>query len=199
MSLAFRIGLPTAMTAVLFCTLTTAERERNAWVAECARADQKAATSSDVESIQFILPFHHSEMVLDAIGFQWPAFIVAGEFAPVPQLHSVREPVEPTTASYVALAVAVGIYWFAIAVWADRTLIRRKRPIHSRVVRIILTVTFVLTALWFLLFLGKDLSRGWQEGPHGAYGLTAWLGLVAVFLLTEINAFRRRPAGTRGP
>lgn len=94
------------------------------------------------------------------------------------------------------LALAVGLYWFAIAVWIDRRFIRRKRPIHSRVVRIILTASFVLTTLSFLLFLGKDLLGGWTEGPQGAYGVTAWLALVSTILLTEVNGFRRRPVTT---
>ena len=54
----------------------------------------------------------------------------------------------------------------------------------------------VLTALLFVVFLGKDLLRGWPEGPQGAYGVTAWLALVSTILLTEVNGFRRRPVTT---
>jgi hypothetical protein len=196
-SLAFRIALPVAMLAMLFYTLMAADREQSTWIAQRDSAQQKAVTNSDIESIPFVLPFQHSARIQDAIGLQWPAFAVAGIIAPVPRLfYSERKPLTPTWAGYVTLALAVGLYWFAIAVWIDRRFIRSKRPIHSRVVRIILTASFVLTTLSFLLFLGKDLLRGWPEGPQGAYGVTAWLALVSTILWTEVNGFRRRPVTT---
>jgi hypothetical protein len=197
--LAFRIALPTVMVAVLFYTLRTAERELRIWIAQRENAHQKAVTNSDIESIPFILPFQHSARIQDAVGFQWPAFAAAGFIAPVPQLfYSDRKPVPPTWASYVALAVSAGIYWLAIAFWIDRRFIQRKRPSHSGIVRIILMVTLVLTALFFVLFLGKDLLGGWPEGPQGAYGVTAWLALASTMLLTELKGFRRRSASTPG-
>lgn len=187
------------MLAVLFYTLRTAEREQRTWIAQRESAHQKAVTNSDIESIPFILPFQHSARIQDAVGFQWPAFAAAGFIAPVPQLfYSDRRPVPPTWASYVALAVSAGIYWFAIALWIDRRFIQRKRPNHSGIVRIILMVTLVLTALFFVLFLGKDLLGGWPEGPQGAFGVTAWLALASTMLLTELKGFRRRPASTPG-
>lgn len=195
--LAFRIALPTAMLAVLFYTLRTAEREQRTWIAQRENAHQKAVTNSDIESIPFILPFQHSARIQDVIGLQWPAFAVAGLIAPVPQLfYAERKPTTSTWAGYVTLALAVGLYWFAIAVWIDRRLIQRKRPIHSRVVRVIITTSFVLTALWFVVFLGKDLLGGWPEGPQGAYGVTAWLALASALLLTEIKGFRQGPVST---
>jgi hypothetical protein len=197
-SIAFRIALPVAMLATLFYTLMAAEREQSAWIAQGNGAHQKGGHKQDIESIPFVLPFQHSARIQDAIGLQWPAFAVAGIIAPVPRLfYSERNPPTLTLASYVTLTLAVGVYWFAIAVWIDRRFIQRRNPIHSRVVRIILRAGFVLTAFFFLLFLGKDLLRGWPEGPQGAYGMTAWLALVSTILLTEINGFRRRPATTR--
>jgi hypothetical protein len=191
-NLALRIALPVAMLAVLFYTLMAVEREQSAWIAQRDSAHQHAVTNSDIESIPFVLPFQHSARIQDVIGLQWPAFAVAGLIAPIPPpFYSERKPLTPTWVSYVTLALAMGLYWFAIAVWIDRRFIQHKRPIHSRVVRIILTPTFVLTALFFLLFLGKDLVRGWPEGPQGAYGVTAWLALVSTILLTEVNGFRR--------
>jgi hypothetical protein len=185
------------MLAVLFYTLRTAEREQRTWIAQRESAHQKAVTNSDIESIPFVLPFQHSARIQDVIGLQWPAFAVAGIIVPTPQLfYTERKPTTSTWASYVTLALAVGLYWFVIAVWIDRRLIQRKRPIHSRVVRIIITTSFVLTALWFVVFLGKDLLGGWPEGPQGAYGVTAWLALVSTILLIEVNGFRRRPVTT---
>jgi hypothetical protein len=186
--------LPAVMLAVLFYTLVAADSEHRAWIARIESARQKAVTNSDIESIPFVLPFQHNARILDAIGLQWPAFAVAGLIAPVPQLYySERKPSTATSTSYVALPLAVGIYWFLFAVWIDRRLIQRLRPVHSKVVRIILIVTFALTGLFFLLFLGKDLMGGWPEGPQGAYGVTGWLAVVSAMLLTEINGFRREP------
>jgi hypothetical protein len=163
---AFRIALPTAMLAVLFYTLLAADREQSTWIAQRDSAHQKAVTNSDIESIPFVLPFQHSARIQDVIGLQWPAFAVAGTIAPAPQMfYSERKPLTPTWAGYVTLALTVGLYWFAIAVWIDRRLIQRKRPIHSRVVRIILTTSFVLTALLFVLFL-------WQRPPRRLAGRT---------------------------
>jgi len=198
--LAYRLVMPVAMLAVLFLILRTAEREQRAWIAQRASAHQKTIDATDIESIPFVLPFQHSATVQDAIGFQWPAFAVAGIIAPVPQLfYSERNPIALTHTSYVALALAVGIYWFVIAVWVDRRLIQRKEPIHSKVVRIVLTVAFVLIALFLLVFLGKDLVAGWPEGPQGAYGITVWLALVCTILLTELRGFHRRRVATPRP
>jgi hypothetical protein len=193
--LAFRIALPAAMIALLFYTLGTAEREQRTWIAQRDNAHRKAVTNSDIGSTPFIFPFQHSARIQDVIGLQWPAFAAAGMIAPAPQMfYSERNPITFTWISYVTLALAVGLYWFAIAIWIDRRVIRRKRPVHARVVRIIFTTCFVLTALLFVLFLGKDLLGGWPEGPQGAYGVTAWLALVCTILLTEVNGFRRGPA-----
>ncbi len=166
------------MLATLIYTLNTAEREQRLWNAQRESAHQKIVTNSDIESIPFVLPFQYSARILDAIGLQWPAFAVAGIIAPVPPLfYPDRKPITPTWASYVALAAAVGLYWFAIAVWIDTRFIQHKicRSI-SRIVRIIITVSFVLTALVFLLFLGKDLLRRRLAGRnHRAHMVsTAW-------------------------
>ncbi|MGO9228575.1 MAG: hypothetical protein ACLQKA_05100 [Bryobacteraceae bacterium] len=109
-------------------------------------------------------------------------------------LHLGSKPIARTKVGYGALVIAVGLYWFVVATWIDMRFIRRKRAIHSRAVRVIFGASFVLAALLFLLFLGKDVMRGWQEGPQGAYGLTAWLALVSTILLVEIDFFRRSPA-----
>jgi len=152
------------MLALLFYILRATEREQRTWAAQRDTAHQKAVTNTDYESIPFVPPFQHSARLLDAIGIQWPAFAAAGLLTSVPQLfYSNRRPISPTWTSYVALAVSVGIYWFAIAVWIDRRLIQRKRQSHSGVVRIILVVTLVPTALFLALFLGKDLLGGWQH------------------------------------
>src|SRR5258708_7353263 len=97
--LAFRIALPTAMLAVLFYTLRTAEREQRTWIAQRENAHQKAVANSDIESIPFILPFQHSARIQDVIGLQWPAFAVAGIIAPAPQLfYAARKPITSTWA-----------------------------------------------------------------------------------------------------
>jgi hypothetical protein len=191
--LAFHMALPAAMLVMLFYTLKAAEREQRTWIAQRESAHQKAVTSNDIESIPFVLPFQHSARIQDAVGLQWPAFVLAGIIAPVPQLfYSERKPITLTWASYAVLAVAVSLYWFAIGLWIDKRFIQRNRPAHSRVVRIVLSATFVLTTLLFVLFLGKDLLGGWPEGPQGAYGVTLWLAFASTVLLTEINGFRRR-------
>jgi predicted ferric reductase len=133
------------------------------------------------------------------MGFQWPAFAAAGIIAVPPLLSLPQELAVNTWVNYIPLVLAVGLYWFLIAVWIDVRVIERRRPVHSRAVRIVFRAAFALTALLFVLFLGKDLLGGWQEGPHGAYGLTAWLALVSIILTTEVNFFRRAPVitGTR--
>jgi len=133
-------------------------------------------------------------MIQDAIGFQWPAFAVAGIIAPILRLSYERKPIALTWASYVTLALAVGLYWFAIGVWIDKRLIEHKCPIHSKVVQIAITACLALTVFFFLILLGKDLLRGWPEGPQGAYGVTAWLALVSTILWIELNGFRRKAA-----
>src|SRR5437870_3045024 len=70
------------MLAVLFYTLRAAEQERHTWIAQGEDAHQEAATSSDVESIPFVLPFQHSTRIQDVIGFRWPAFAVEAERLP---------------------------------------------------------------------------------------------------------------------
>jgi len=197
-SLLFRIALPALSVAVLFYTLETAQREQHAWIAGRERAAQTPITNNDIESIPFGLPFQHGPRIQDAIGFQWPAFVAAGTVAPVPQLfYPQREPVALTRSSYVALVFAVGIYWFLIGAWIDSRFVQRNRPTYSRSIRGTYTIAFVLTALWFVLFLGKDLLGGWPEGPHGAYGVTAWLALASAILMTEIkgstNSARHNP------
>ena len=150
-----------------------------------------AVTGSDVESIPFIPSFHHSARIQDLIGFQWPAFAIAGAIAPVPQLfYADRKSAVPAKAGYAVLALTAGLYWFLVGVWLDTRVVQRKKPNHSRTVRIIFVVAFVLTTLFFVVFLGKDLLGGWPEGPQGAYGLTAWLALTSTILLTEINGFQ---------
>ncbi|MGA3028069.1 MAG: hypothetical protein ABSF98_25235 [Bryobacteraceae bacterium] len=195
--LAFRIVLPTVMLAVLFYTLRAAERERRSWIMLHENAHQKAVTNNDVESVPFVLPFRYSARILDAILFQWPAFAIAGIIAPVPPPpYTERQSVVRTRLSYVALGLAVGLYWYLFAAWIDRRLIQRKEPTHHKVVRIIFTVVFVLTVLFFVLFLGKELVGGWPEGPQGAYGVTAWLALASIILMIEVKGFRRLPVST---
>ena len=191
--LPFRIALPAAMLAVLLYTLKAAEREQRTWIADRENAHQNAVTSNDSESIPFVLPFQHSARIQDAIGLQWPAFVSAGIIVPVPQLfYSERKSITLTWRSYAGLAVAVGLYWFALGLWIDYRFVQRKKPAHSRAVRIVLSVSFLLTTVLFVLFLGKDLLGGWPEGPQGAYGVTIWLALASTMLLTEVNGFRRR-------
>jgi len=84
--LAFHMALPAAMLVMLFYTLKAAEREQRTWIAQRESAHQKAVTSNDIESIPFVLPFQHSARIQDAVGLQWPAFVLAGIIAPVPQL-----------------------------------------------------------------------------------------------------------------
>lgn len=187
-SLLFRIALPALSVAVLFYTLETAQREQHAWIAGRERAARTPITNNKIESIPFVLPFQHGSRIQDAIGFQWPAFVAAGTIAPVPQLfYAQMEPVAFTRNSYVALAFAVGIYWFLIGVWIDSRFVQRNRPTYSPIIRGTYTIAFALTALWLVLFLGKDLLGGWPEGPHGAYGVTAWLALASTILMTEIK------------
>jgi uncharacterized membrane protein YsdA (DUF1294 family) len=190
--LALRVTLPAVMLVALFYTLRSAERERRAWIIQEERAHQEAVIGSDVGSISFVLPFRHSDRMQDLIGFQWPAFAVAGTIAPVPELfYANRKPAAPTNVANAALALTVGLYWFLVGAWMDRRLVQRKRPNHSRPVRIIFVATFALTTLYFAVFLGKDLAGGWPEGPQGAYGVTAWLALTSSMLLTEIDGLRR--------
>ncbi len=197
-SLTFRLALPALMLAMLIYTLNAADREQRMWYTQRESSHQKTVTNNDIESVPFVFPLQRSARIQDAIGLQWPAFAVAGIIAPVPRLfYSETKPLMSTWATYVTLALAVGLYWFAIAVWIDRRFIQRTRPSHSRVVRIMITVSFVLTALLFSLFLAKDLlPGGWPEGPQGAYGVTAWLALIATILLTEVNGFRRNAVTT---
>jgi hypothetical protein len=191
--LAFRIALPAAMLAFLLYTLKTAEQEQRTWIAQRENAHQNAVTSNDIESIPFVLPFQHSARIQDAIGLQWPAFVSAGIIVLVPQLfYSERKSITLTWGSYAGLAVAVGLYWFAIGLWIDNRFVQHNRPAHSRAFRIVLSAAFILTTLLFVLFLGKDLLGGWPEGPQGAYGVTIWLALASTMLLTEVNGFRRR-------
>lgn len=189
----FRIALPAVMLAVLVYTTMAADREQRAWSAECNRAKQLAATNGNIESV-FFLPFQYSERIQDAVLFQWPAFACAEIFTQVPALPRSGQPAAPTRAGYAAIGLAVGLYWFVIGSWADMRCIRRKRATHSAAVRVILAAGFVLAAALFVLFLAKDLTGAWQEGPQGAYGFTAWLALVLAVLLVEIDYFRRKPA-----
>ena len=193
--LAFRVTLPAVMLVALFYTLKSAERECHMWMVQQESARQKAITGNDVESIPFVLPFHHSARIQDLIGLQWPAFALAETIAPVPELfYANRKTVAPTNVGYAALALTVGLYWFLVGAWIDRRVVRRKKPSYSRTFRTIFVMALVLTTLFFVIFLGKDLLGGWPEGPQGAYGVTAWLALASTMLLTEITCFRRVPS-----
>lgn len=198
MSLIVRIALPAAMLVVLIYTLNAAARELRAWNARLETPNRKVVPNIDAEPVTFtIYPVQHGDRIQDVIALQWPAFLVAGTVAPVPRLsYSERRPKVLSWASYVTLPLAVGLYWFAIAVWIDKRLIQRKRPIHSTVVRLTMTLGFGLMGLLFLLFLGKDLLSGWPEGPQGAYGLTAWLATICIILWTEVNGLRRKASTT---
>jgi hypothetical protein len=192
-SLAFRAALPAAMLAVLIYTLNVAGRELRQWNAQVETPHRMVVPNNYSESVTFTLyPLQHSARIQDAIGLQWPAFLVAGIITPVPRLsYSERGPNTLTWASYVTLPLAVGLYWFVIGAWIDKRFIQRKRPVHSRVVRFMIATSLALTTLFLLLFLGKDLVQGWPEGPQGAYGFTAWLAIVAAILLTEIRGLRQ--------
>ena len=176
------------MFAALLLTLHTADNEDHKWAAKQTSAAQSTTANEDIDSVSFVLPFQHSEKIQDAIGVQWPAFRAASAIAPVPQLvYAHGTPIPLTRASYAALAFVVGLYWFGIATWLDKRLVQRKRPSHLKWVRILLKVMAVPTTLLFALFLCKDLLGGWPEGPNGAYGVTAWLALASLILLTEIG------------
>jgi hypothetical protein len=196
---AVRIALPGAMLVLLFFTLSVAVLEQRTWNAQTASASH-SLTNGGIESIPFVFPFEYSPRVQELIDFQWPAFAVAGIVAPVPQIfHAERKPVPLTRSSYLAMTIAIGLYWFALAFWMDTRLLQCKRPTHSKMVRVALAAILALTAPLFLVFLGRDLLAGWQEGPHGAYGMTAWLALAATILLTELGALRRRRGTANEP
>ena len=148
MSLIVRIALPAAMLVVLIYTLNAAARELRAWNARLETPNRKVVPNIDAEPVTFtIYPVQHGDRIQDVIALQWPAFLVAGTVAPVPRLsYSERRPKVLSWASYVTLPLAVGLYWFAIAVWIDKRLIQRKRPIHSTVVRLTMTLGFGLMA-----------------------------------------------------
>jgi hypothetical protein len=134
-SLILRIALPAAMLVVLIYTLNAAARELRAWNARLETPNRKVVSNIDAEPVTFtIYPVQHGDRIQDVIALQWPAFLVAGTVAPVPRLsYSERRPKVLSWASYVTLPLAVGLYWFAIAVWIDKRLIQRKsHPFHSR-------------------------------------------------------------------
>jgi hypothetical protein len=190
MRFSFRIVLPGIMVAVLFYTLHVAEQEDRKWIAQRASDSQRLANTKFLDSILFLPPFEHSNMIRDAVGFQWPAFAVAGLVAPVPEMfYSGRKAIPLTRISYVVLTLAVVAYWFLIGSWLYKRLIQRRPPSHSMLVRILLKVLAVPTILLFILFLGKDLIGGWPEGPQGAYGITAWLALVSTMQSIELGLF----------
>lgn len=188
---AFRIVLPSTMLVVLSHTLRLAEQEDRTAQEDQKKTgqfSQRASIGESVESIPFFLPLEHSRAIQDAIGLQWPAFVAAGFVAPVPQMHhSGRKEIPLIRASYVALTFTVVVYWFVIGTWLDKRLIQRIPPSHSKPVRIILKVIAVPMVLLLMLFLGKDAVAGWPEGSQGAYGVTAWLGLMSATLLTELG------------
>jgi hypothetical protein len=176
------------MLAVLFYTLQVAEQEDRKWTAQRTRNSQVATTNEPIETITFVLPFEHSSRIQDAIGLQWPLFAAAEFLAPVPQMYySGRKPIPLTLVSYAVLTLVVGAYWFGVGVWMDKRLIQRRRPSHSRLVRITLKVIAAPTILLFILFFGKDVAGGWPEGPQGAYGVTAWLATASMMLLAELG------------
>lgn len=177
-SLLFRIALPALSVAVLFYTLETAQREQHAWIAGRERAARTPITNNKIESIPFVLPFQHGSRIQDAIGFQWPAFVAAGTIAPVPQLfYAQMEPVAFTRNSYVALAFAVGIYWFLIGVWIDSRFVQRNRPTYSPIIR----------GTYNRLCLNGTVARAvpWQRPPRRMARRATW------------RVRRNRLAGTR--
>jgi hypothetical protein len=193
---AFRTLLPIAMLAMLLWTLNVAEQEAQEWAARKPPASRAATAAPGAETVEFtpfIPQFQHSRWIQDVLAFQWPAFAVAGLVAPVPRIcyFSKREVVSLTTSSYLALGLAVGGYWLVVGPWLDRRLTLHRQPQHSKVVRILLRIMAVPTILFLLMFLAKDLALGWPEGSYGAGGLTAWLMLAAVILLTELGLFHR--------
>jgi len=144
---AFRSALPAAMVAILFCAMRIAEQEDRRWIAQRAGVSQRTTTrESFEESVSWRFPFAHSERIQDLIGFQWPAFAVAGLAAPVPEmLHQRKGPDPLTRTSYVVLTLAVAAYWFVIGTWLDRRLIQHRHPLYSKVVRVLLKILTVPT------------------------------------------------------
>ena len=192
----FRVALPAVMLVTLFFTLREAVQEERRRLKQEAGAQRASTQTDSEESIAFLLPFQYSRWVQDSVFFQWPAFVSAGLIAPGPQMAPEREmkTTSLTPASYVALPLAVGTYWFVIGAWMDRRFVQRRTPSASRLVRIPLKVLAALTIPVLLLFLGKDLLGGWPEGAQGAYGVTAWLALVLSVLMTELG-YVRIPGG----
>jgi hypothetical protein len=181
------------MIAFLLITLHRADREDHLWLARQRIADRKTGVSEGTESMPFVLPYRHSGPVEEAVGFQWPVFFAASLVAPVPQMtYAAGNPILLTNRSYAFLTLTVGLYWLALASWLDRLLARRPLSTRSRPARILFMVITWPTILLFAFFLLKDLVPGsWPEGANGAYGFTAWLGLISILLLGEVIRFAR--------
>lgn len=188
---ALRVTLTGLMIAFLLITLHRADQEDRLWLARQRIADKETGASEGTES--FVLPYRHSSPVEEAVGFQWPAFVAASLVAPVPQMsYAAGKPILLTTRSYAVLALTVGLYWLALASWSDRLLARRPLSMRSRPARILFMVITWPAILLFAIFLLKDLlPGGWPEGANGAYGFTAWLGLISILLLGEVVRFAR--------
>ena len=181
------------MVVVLLFTLRTVDREVDQW-----RARGISGTKSTDEvagpAISFF-PFEHSPVVQEVLTLQWPALIAASTIAPVPLPSNYNRnpaPLPLTMASYRSLIVTVAGYWYLIGLWIDVRLLgvpplRR----HSGIVRFILSVAAACAVPFFPLFLGKDIFAGWPHGSKGAYGITVWLALACLMLLTELGVFRR--------
>ena len=175
------------MIALLFPTLHRADAEARDWIELRTMAQNSSGLrDGDMESIPFVLPFNHSPRIQDAIGFQWPAFWLAGALVPVPALYyGSKIPAPFQLRSYVALLITVGLYWFGIATWINRRIAQRTPISSARWIRVLMGVVSVPTVALLLGFLLKDALQGWPEGPQGAYGITAWLGLMAAILVIE--------------
>jgi hypothetical protein len=192
MRFAFRLSLTGVMLVVLFFTLHMAEREGRQRMTQELAAKALVPHPRSIEDYPFQLPFQYNARIQDLIGFQWPAFELADNVAEIPELHYWRTGPAPLKATgYLALAISVGGYWFLVGLWLDKRFLPARSPSHSQMVRILFKTAIIPVALYLVVFLGKDLLRGWPEGPHGAYGATAWLAMAFMMLLLEIRSPRK--------
>jgi len=180
-----------AVVAAIF-TLRAIDRERNQWLELNSREPEHFSDgSAAVPAIQFF-PFEHSAPIQEALTLQWPALLATNTLAPVASLtYYRRDPAPLTPRSYLLFTFAVAIYWFLIGLWFDTRLLKGPIRRHAAMARFALTAGAACAVPFFLLFLGKDITGGWQDSPKGVYGFTAWLGLVCLILLAELRAFRR--------
>jgi hypothetical protein len=190
-----RFALPAAMVLAVYPTLRAADADADAWLKRKAAPIATSITADGLESVSFVPPFRHRPFVCDYITFSWPAFLAAGLVVtvPVPEYNGAN-PRRLTLASYAVTSVTVAAYWMAIGVWMSQRLFVRSADPVPKWGRMMIRLLVIPVALLCLLFFLKDLV-GWPEGPHGAYGLTAWLALALVALNSEsgwIGPMRRK-------